>query len=235
MRKINKNLVLLLFAFTTLISCEEPVHQSPNESVDPPKQIISVSQAKEMYDSYEKRRIGIIKDYEGPNPDGTEFEPTRYGWYDYETIKQYIAYIDQEAKEAGVKISGLKLYFSNYPDADNFEDGSPVAYKKQNSFFIVPTLNENGNHRAFITADDGHGGRTPVLVKNRIRDLSKARSQGRLDYLDSKKKYYSVLHPRMLLLNFSFQDDDNEDGDRSLVLNEASLVPPPPQDTDMDD
>ncbi len=238
MKKIKENLFPLLFVFTVLmpfVSCVDPVHQSPNEKVDPPQQIISVVQAKEMYQSYEDRRVGIIKDFEGPNPDGSEFEPTRYGWYDYETIKTYLAYIEQEAEAAGVEISGLKFYFSNYPDADTFQDGSPIAYKKQNSFLIMPTLNENGNHRAFLTASNGQGGRTPVLVKNRIRELGKAKQQGKLDYLDSKKKYYSTFHPRMLMLNLSFQDEAKAEGDNSLILNEASLVPPPPQDTDMDD
>jgi len=235
MRRTQKNLKLLAFLFAISIpfmSCVDPVQKPANETVDPPEEIISVVQAKEMYESYEDRRIGIIRQFEGPNPDGSAFEPTRYGWYDYETIKQYLAYIEQEAEQAGVEISGLKFYFSNYPDAETFEDGNPIAFRKQNSFFLTPTLSQNGNHVAFLTTGNGEGGRQAILVKDKIREIGKAREQGKLDFLDSKKKYYSAFHPKMLLLNISFQDEGE---DRSLILNEANLIPPPPQNTDMDD
>ena len=141
--KSGKNLLIFLLLIALIVlsfyKCDD-TQSEPDAPKDPPAQIISVNQAKEMYDTYEDRRIRLIEKYEAPNPDGSPFDATRYGWYDFETVKNYIAYVEQEAALAEVKVSGMQIWFANYPDSDVFQDGKPVKYPRQNSFFMIPTL-----------------------------------------------------------------------------------------------
>lgn len=231
MKAINqkvKTVMIMGLAGLFFWACEEPRPKDDEPvMVDAPKQIISIEQAKQMYETYSERRVPIIKEYEGLNSDSTEFAPTRLGEYDYDTLKQYLAYIESEAKEAGVEINKLRFYFVNYPDAEKFDDGKPVQFPRQNSFFLVPTLKRDGADYAFLTDDDGQGNRVAVLVKDRIR--SRERQQNTSGYLGGKPAF----GPGMLAINPYFQGGG--DGERSLVFNESHVIPPPPQDTDFDD
>jgi hypothetical protein len=219
---------LLTFVVVLFSACEEPKPKDDEPIlVEAPKQIISIEQAKQMYDTYSERRIPIIKEYEGLNNDSTEFMPTRLAEYDYETLKQYLSYIENEAREAGVEINKLRFYLVNYPDAEKFDDGTPVKYPRQNSFFMVPTLKRDGGDYAFLTDDDGQGNRVAVLVKDRVR--RSGRQQNTTGYRMRKP----ALGRGMLAINPYFQDGG--DGEHSLVFNEAHVIPPPPQDTDFDD
>ncbi|MAN59644.1 MAG: hypothetical protein CMC08_07395 [Flavobacteriaceae bacterium] len=222
---------LYLFCITAffLVGCE---NQVPKEEepvpVEAPKQVIPLAQAKQLYDTYTERRVPIIKEYEAANGDSTEFTPTRLGEYDYETLKRYLAYIEYEAKTAGVEISKMRFYFVNYPDAKKFDDGSPVPFPKQNTFFLVPTMKKDGNDYAFLTDDDANGNRVAVLVKDRVGRLGgEQRVPGKI----GKTAGWSG---GMLSINPSFQDEG--EGEHSLILNESHVIPPPPDaETDFDD
>jgi len=225
-------LFTVLCMIFTFIACEEKTDPPTQGNVEAPKEIISIAQAKEMYDAYTDRRVPIIREFEGPNQDSTQFEPTRYGHYDYETIKNYLAYIEHEAELAGVEISGLRFYFSNYPDKQEFQDGKPVKYPKQNSFFIMPTMKKDGGDHGFITTGAANGARTAVLIKDRIAEMDNAIRKQQGFY----KQYTNSTNfaPNFLMIRPYFQGDDTVGGDKSLVLNESNLIPPPPQNTDMD-
>lgn len=232
-----------LLALSMLLACEEHVDPQP-PNTQPPSEIVSVRQAKQMFDSYSNRRIPIIKRYEETVVDTTaEFHPTRFGEYDYETMKNYMAFIESEAALANVEIGGLRFYLTNYPKATAFSDGEPVRYPRQNSFIIVPTTQVDGEQQGFITRVTADGGRTMVLIKDwllenqpenlRVKPNRTSKETGAVP----KEENLGSLKPQLLFINpFTGSAMPVMGGDDiSLILNESNLRPPPPdQDTDFD-
>lgn len=233
--KSGKNLLIFLLLIAVVVlsyyRCEDTAPVKPDEPLNPPAQIISVDQAKEMYDTYEDRRIRLIEQYEKPNPDGTPFDATRFGWYDFETVKNYISYVEQEAALANVKVSGMQIWFANYPDKEVFENGKPVKYPRQNSFFMIPTLKRDGENLGFITTGTGDKDRQPVLIKDWLAQNYEGRQSSGAAQLDQNT---GVMNSKFLMINPGFFPSSNLADERSLILNEANLIPPPKQNTDMD-
>ena len=218
---------MLLFAILgfTLSSCEDKGPKG-EEYKGAPEQIISAEQAKKIYDTYTERRVGLIKAYEEDSAQGgKEFHPTRSGWYDYETIKQYMAYIEHEAKLAGVEISGLRFYFANYPETAQFKDDRMKEYPRHNTFFIMPTMSLDGEDMGFITTGKPDGERKAVLIRDRVLKMT-----GNRDTTVYRKEKQGV-DPKMMVMPLMLQEGDEE---RSLILNEAGLTPPPPTKSEFD-
>jgi hypothetical protein len=208
---------LIVFGFT---SCEQkkgkdPVKEPAPTEISAPKQIVSVAQAKSMYDAYGKRRVGLIEAYENELAPEKKFDVARFGYYDYNTIKEYMDYIEQEAKKANVEISSLRFYFSNYPDKKTFEDGREIKHPKQNSFFIIPALKENDREYGFYIREDNDGKNVPVLLTDNL-EPKKEVGTDRPGESKSEASFMPTTSPAPFYVK-----------DKSMVLNEANMVPPP--------
>ncbi len=105
---------LLLGSCNTQAKNEDtPAENAAKEAtVQPPKDLISLKEAKGLYDGYSKNRVPIIETYEAKR-DSQEFVVGRYAAFDFETIKQYVSYVEQEANKAGVEVESLRFYFGN--------------------------------------------------------------------------------------------------------------------------
>ena len=218
-----KKILFLSVIAASLIACEGNPDKTDDDGGGDydgaPKQIITLANAKSMYDSYSQRRVPIIKTYEEQQDSTEKFYPTRYGQYDFETMKHYMAYIEDQAKLANVKISGLRYYLSNYP-ADG-SVGSHKEYARHNSFFILPTTDFNGEELAFFIRVDDNGNRSAVPVRDVVKKpLRKNMKKGGNMGKQEKPSFGS----KMLLLNPVFQGGGE---DISLTLNDSHLVPPP--------
>jgi hypothetical protein len=230
MKKIKK--VIFLFLFTTALifqSCAEQskeVKNSQKAEVDPPEQIISIEEAQGMYKNYSERRVPLIQKYEDSvsrsQKDAGKFDVARYTYYDYKTIKQYLEYIEQEAAKAGVEISTLRFYYSNYPEEATFPDGSEVVHPRQNSFFIQPTLSENGEEYGFYTEDSGEGGKKRAVLLNGQMQLFGPDGAGvRVGH--TTKSYAGFIGVNSSVPAASSYSNG------SLVLNHGGAAPPPYQ------
>lgn len=78
-----------------------------------PDNIIPVQEADDLYKTYGDDRAPIIENkindqYRDQDP---PYEATRFVTADYDKLKAYIAFIDQESEEAGVTPKGLRIYF----------------------------------------------------------------------------------------------------------------------------
>ncbi len=210
---------------TGLIGCgekrsdkQEKEHKETQTQVKPPANIISLEMADSIYMNYSKHRAAIIEDYEIKQRSPQEkFEASRFVDFDYETIKQYIDYVDQEAKKAGVpKVTKLRLYFANYPDKKDFDDGKKVVHPRQNSIFMIPTLEKNGANYSFYIGANGK----PELVLDWKAENSKG--MGLLEY--DGKKAYAGFGPDF------FSTPNSQIGGTSLTLNHGGSGPPPRTD-----
>ena len=185
--------------------------------VEAPANIISLNEANDIYDNYSKHRVGIIETYETQQRLPEEkFEASRFVDFDYETMKQYIAYLDQEAAAGGVKkITKLRLYFANYPNDDKFPNGKNVIHKRQNSIFMVPTLDEKGVNYGFFIGSDGRA--------ELIKDWKATTNDGLGLAIENTQKSEASIAP-----NFSLKT--SLQGSKSLAFNFGQGGPPPKTD-----
>ncbi|MFS4448286.1 hypothetical protein [Maribacter sp. 2307UL18-2] len=200
---------VLLFTF---ISCNKTKSEEEDKTkISPPSQIVTVEKAKLMYDTYGKRRVPLIQRYED-GIDGFErdedskfkqestdentsiqqleqnrkkpFDVTRYVSYEYDTIKKYIAYIEKEAERAGVKISTLRFYLSNYPEKDIFPKDT-AARSRQNSVFITPTIKKDKRDYPYY-GEEGNDGSLKMILLNDSLTKSKTQLVNNLNNGDEK-------------------------------------------------
>jgi len=213
-----QRLLLLSCIYLMFFSCQDPTtHTEPPYEGPPKDHIISVDRAQEMYDAYSQRRVPIIKKYEDSiAADGSNFTPTRYAEYDLETIKQYIAYIEHEAKEAKVDIQTLRFYLSNYPDSDKFPNGDTVKYPKRNSFFVVPTMAYEGKNVGFYLEEiDGVYTALPIN-RNGLRGKDKNQTQDEPQGSVNEAGFFISTNSATL-----------GSGTTSVILNDGGVAPPP--------
>lgn len=208
--------ILCFFAVSAFFGCNQ--QQKENTLiVDAPTNIISLNEADAIYNNYSTHRVSLIESYETQQRQPDEkFEASRFVDFDYDAIKQYIAYIDQEALAGGVKkVTKLRLYFANYPNEEKFPNGKKVIHKRQNSIFMVPTLEKGGINYGFFIGKNG----TAELIKD-WKDSSKDGLGFSLD----KKQEAQAGFVHNFVLNTSLQ------GSKSLAFNFGQGGPPPKTD-----
>ena len=216
--KMTNRFLVLIFANLLFVSCQEPTTQTEPPYEGPPKDnIISVERAQEMYDAYSQRRVSLIQKYEDSIlPTSEKFTPTRYAEYDLNTIKQYIAYIEHEAKQANVDINTLRFYLSNYPNRDKFPNGDAVKYPRRNSFFVVPTMDYKGENVGF-SVEEVDGKYTAVPINRRVQTQEGKQDQGQNE--DGSQMNEAGF--------FISNNSAVQGGTNSLILNDSQIVPPP--------
>jgi len=162
MRNYQKAAIVIFAAPLLFVgACQQvPKKEEPTdpkqEEVLPPEGIISLEESKSLYDNYTRNRIAMIEEYEAQRSPDKKHIPARFTSFTYGEMKDYMAYVEQEAEEAGIKVASLRLYFANYPDKPDFPDGKKVVHPRQNSIFIVPTTMMDGEERGFYIDADGN-------------------------------------------------------------------------------
>lgn len=221
MKKAQKSLwkfCIVSILTLSLIACGDG-NPKPDEEhtavVEVPKQIISAKEAKMLFDNYEDRRVPLIQNYEDSiNGDGKAFDVSRYVSYDIETMKNYIALVEQQASEAKVSVKSLRIYFANYPDDKNFH------HPRQNSIMILPTTTDiTGKEAGFYTTGNSEGGREALTIRSLFPKGEDEKGMG-LNSTNQQKSHASLV-PNFFASAPLFQ------GDQSLILNRGQGTPPP--------
>lgn len=193
----------LLFAFACVQQPKEPKDEQPMEptKVDPPKQLISIAEADSLFVNYKQRRAESIMKFETAMQDEGDksFVPTQFATFDLQVIKDYIAYVEQEAGDAGVKVDSLRFYLGNYGDTQR-----GWKKKRRNTVFILPAAKTDDGYGGIYIGDDGKA--------KLIRDLFNGGQEG-------EPKQEASFMPTF---NTSLMQSGG-----SLVLNDANNGPPP--------
>ena len=205
--KNNRKAVIAFFgaSFMLLVACQQGPTDPKQEEVKPPEGIISLEESKSLYDNYTKNRVDMIRQFEETEryPD-KKFIPSRFTSFSFDKIKNYTAYVEQEAKKAGVKIASFRLYFANYPNKPDFPDGKKIVHPRQNSIFIVPTMMVDGEEYGFYIGADGKA----KLIKDAV-------GGSEIGATEEKNMSNASFAPAV------FADDE------SLILNKGNSSPPP--------
>ncbi len=250
MIKAKKTLFSLIVLSTFIFSFNSCAEKKEKEQEDTPEvlapaQIVPVVQAKDMYDNYSNRRVPLIQHYEDSinrtwyndkirqNQEGKKavdmakeekpFDVARYVSYDYKTIKQYLAFIEQEAKKANVEISGLRFYFSNYPKGPNFENGDAIVHPRQNSIMLSPTL-KKGDRDYLFYIDGTEAKQEPVLLSDSF-GLVKGQGMGVIGNSDNKS--YASFIPSLTKSTTNTTLNATFYAGTSLTMNKGGSAPPP--------
>jgi hypothetical protein len=150
----NTKLVLACFGLMALAfsSCKlEGGNQEPCEDCDKykgekPKTTINYKQAITLQKEYLETRSRFLNKY--LNEQGIiEGDDVREVWYDLETIKQYISYVEAQAKKKGYENLGMRVYFGAYPKEANM--GKP-GYS---TAFFVPTFKRKNSGMNLVYQD----------------------------------------------------------------------------------
>lgn len=252
MKNVKKTLflftciLLITFSFT---NCVEKGEKENVPKVIAPAQIVEVANAKIMYETYGKRRVPLIQRYEdsinrrgkgydkmkqqkiqqNEKDDGDTqipkpFDVARYVHYDYDTIKQYMAYIEQEAKAANVDISTLRIYFSNYPDQTFFpKSKDSIKHPRQSSIMFAPTLKEGNRDFLFYIDDSMREDPQAVLLNNDFEPVQPNKMGGFNAKAEKSHASFlpSLTKPKPNAVIIPYQ------GPTSLIMNEGNGAPPP--------
>lgn len=222
-KKILLSSIASVVFIISLNSCAEKVEKQKEEAslVVAPAQIVLIDQAKSMYDNYSERRSPLIQRYEDSINGGKEkFDVARYVSYDYETIKQYLAFIEQEAAKANVEISGLRFYLSNYPDKAIFDNGDSIKHPRQNSVMLSPTLKKGERDYIFYIRGTGEYEQA-VLLTDSFGELG---AEGMGNNTNKTGNSYASFIPN---LNSSATTSTSFFASTSLTMNRGSGAPPP--------
>lgn len=238
-------LIILLFGLSSCWDQEE----KRVKPVDEPKEIIiSTEQAKDMYDTYTNRREGLIQNFENSldnreqndkktqqsqnQKDNEEkasiqkgnkgFEAARYIHYDFNDLKQYMAFIEQEAEKANVEISTLRFYLANYPNKEKFDSGRKIKNPRRNTVIMVPSLNKDGKEYAFFTADDSEDGKRKAFL---LTEELNENGDSHIGKGNLKKEKASFL-PTITIPNLINAPIIPPGNKQSLYGNEGGLRPP---------
>ena len=147
--------LLALGILVLLASCnqqpkkEMPINgeTEPVEEITAPKDIVSLNEAKKLCQNYERRRIPSIVKFETAQSDSDEkFMPTQFIAFNLDSLKNYIAYVEQEAKKVNVAPDSLRIYLANY--------GKEGRDPNHNTVFILPTAKVEGDYGGFYIDGD---------------------------------------------------------------------------------
>jgi len=139
--KTIKNLNVLVFLLTLgFLSCKENTKQNKTEEANQesqtakikrPRQTIDYKYANELEEEYVNTRYAVINEHLK-----IEKGDTREFWFDLEKLKNYIAYVEQEAEELGYRKLGIRIYNGAYPKDPKGRTNTDPGYS---TVFLVPT------------------------------------------------------------------------------------------------
>lgn len=241
MQKLFKKPVFLSIAIVTLTvlisSCkqqantEETQPTTSSERITKPEKIVSLKNAQSMYSNYSERRVPIIQQYEDRlmedkanqgNQEQDSFIVARYIHYDYQTIKDYLAYIEQEAADANVEISSLRFYLTNYPNKKEFENGKPILHPKQNSILILPAVTAGKSEYGLYLNELQNGEKVPVYLSDELVPMDSKE----VGVLEERTKNYAGMAPTLNATHETSYNAMPFAGNISLFLNEGGSSPP---------
>lgn len=134
---LTKLVPLLVVMFFSIVSCKKG--DTDPKPTPPPKQVIDYEQALELEKEFIDSRYEFINEV-------LEYKDTREYWFDLETLKQYIAYVEYESNKLGYENLGIRIYKGAYPKNSNYKDAG------FSTVFLVPTGDKRPDDKGSIVS-----------------------------------------------------------------------------------
>ena len=194
---------LLFIALAILFTaCQEKPKKENHEmeaqeiTYEVPKQIISLEEADSLYVNYKNRRVKFIEKMEaGSQTDGKPFVPTQFVSFDIKVLKEYIGYVEQEAKKGGTTADSLRIYFGNYGNTS-------TKYPKKNTVFLLPTAAVNNDYGGIFIDSEGKAKLVRDWVNEQLDGGLKGNQKSEASILPSFSSASPLQEGTSLTLNF---------------------------------
>ena len=166
MKKTTLVAAVLTAAFL-MTSCDEPCDCEGDEApiLGAPSNIIPLASADSLYKNYGNSRVDLIELAENiteegdtiPKEDAKYKKATRAVRLPYKQLKEYLAYIEQEADTAGVEIVELRVYFGKYNDTfiEKTKKGRATVFLNPATEFTLADGKKDTVSYAIITGANG--------------------------------------------------------------------------------
>lgn len=120
--KTLKTLTFSAIAVFLAISCQQVIDEEAEPIAQSPDILISIENAEDLYQRYGTERVSIIEEAINVDDNGEPIDSSDPSFvqtsrsisFDFEQIKNYIAYIEQKADSAKAPLTGLRVYFGQY-------------------------------------------------------------------------------------------------------------------------
>ncbi len=135
--KTSPRLGILLVGLLIISGCtQKPNTHAEPPTVEAPENIISLQTAKTLFTNYGENRVGLIEEFENQElPEGTDpYRATRSITFDFDMLKKYMEYIEQEAHTTDTEIKGLRVYLGQYPNTET------TKHPSAETVFFNPTM-----------------------------------------------------------------------------------------------
>ncbi|MDO6761511.1 hypothetical protein Q4566_14965 [Tamlana sp. 2_MG-2023] len=153
MKRILKLSMVGLVACGVLWSCsqdETVATETANYYI--PDGVISTDYAKSLNQAWNAKNAAIYS-----KAGMTKTDENQSFWWSLEDLRNYLAYAEQEAKEKGYQMDGVRVYLAAYPEKGN-----------ENTLFFAPTGYETAAKASFLNFSFQNGGGTiPIEPLNR--------------------------------------------------------------------
>lgn len=158
MKLLNFMIPLTMMALV-LVDCKGDHNTDDNDGppvvVERPEMAIELNEAIDLYQNYGANRVELIEKHEDSLGQVENFQATRSLTFNFKELRQYMDYVEQEAKKANTNILGLRVYLGQY-DVEGRHPNSGTV-------FFNPTMEKGDNEVAFAIQNQ-NGNPTAVSV-----------------------------------------------------------------------
>ncbi|MDI9310069.1 MAG: hypothetical protein QM535_07630 [Limnohabitans sp.] len=105
--KKSKNYSLVALLLLVMCSCEP----KKEATVSIPSNVISIEKGILMKETYKNDIQKIVE----TNREDGKYEGTEFAWINLDSLKNYIALLEKVSQLNNKKVSGVRIYFSQYP------------------------------------------------------------------------------------------------------------------------
>ena len=137
----SKSLLIICVALAVLLFKECEANKNCNQEFEEPNGLITPEKANELEETYKANQFTILNEY--LNVNGDVAEDNREVWFELDEIKNYINYVEENAKniesidESGTL--GLRIYFGAKQMALKRDKRDNII---RSTLFFVPTYRE---------------------------------------------------------------------------------------------
>lgn len=172
--------------------------------------IIAIDQAVEMKNEYAKTISPLIEELKS---DAThEYHATEFAFIDFEMLKNYVKLLEEVEQINEKSVSGVRIYFSSYPNDVMESTRKNPLYKGRETLFIVPTIKVASS--SDVTTEYPNLCNVPFCINPEEEN----NLQGTFEVIGN---LLNELDEKPINTTFDVL------GKTSLIMNEFNLTPPP--------
>ena len=195
-----------LFRFICKIFCSGNVGPDPSK----PKRLLTYKQIATMLHEYDRTRFELLVN-------GLGFEDTRINTFDFYELKNYMEYMEIEAKKRNISLKGISFIKGVY----NEENAPKDIAKGYENLLYIPTTMVNGKEVEIDVLKSSKG--SVVTLKEILENYN---YDWRYDNKENYKNKSSITEDKDIHKSVAMRGDGLSGEEESSVGNFGGIRPP---------